>query len=367
MKSALINERHLFFKTFAVLAALLCAYLIYRVLDTIVVLFVAVILASTIRPIVERMVKFNVPRSLVIIILYLLGIGGFILFASLVIPTMFNLVMRFSSGDFIVEQVRELVRELVVFVWQRFRVLVPVGQLPEQAQEFVSQFEDIAYEQAWPVARMATAFLGQFILVLVMCFYWLTSREEMLEFVLRMSASDRRKAIITIWTDVEVTLGSYVRGQVTLSVIIGLASFVGLLILRVPNALALAVIAGFFEFIPYIGPILGAVPAILVGLTISPVIALLVAGWYLLVQQAEASFLVPRIMQASVGISPLLVIIAIVAGGSLNGIVGAILAIPIVGALQVVARHLWIEPTIDSQEAVQEIESTVMSEKEATA
>ncbi|MCB0113168.1 MAG: AI-2E family transporter [Caldilineaceae bacterium] len=346
----MMNPRDLFFKTFAVLAALFCAYLAYRIVDTIVVLFLAIILASTIRPYVERLAQFNIPRAVIILCIYLLLIGGLVLLIVFTAPPLFSLVMQFTEEDFIVEQVREILRNLVIFVWQRFQVLMPIGRLPEQTQEFIAQFEAVAYENAWPFARSASTVLGQLLLVLVMCFYWLTLREEMLNFVLRMNAAHHRDRIKLIWSDVEVTLGSYVRGQVTLSLVVGVASLVGLLILRVPNAPALAVVAALFEFIPYIGPILGAIPAILVGVTISPVIGLLVAGWYLLVQQLEASVLIPRIMQASVGISPLLVVIAIVAGSSLNGVVGAILAIPIVGALQVIARHLWIEPTLQMEE-----------------
>jgi len=167
---------------------------------------------------------------------------------------------------------------------------------------------------------------------------------------LRVSAAHHRNRLKTIWTDIEETLGSYVRGQVILSLIVGSASYVGLLLLGIPNALALAVIAALFEFIPYVGPFLGALPSILIGLTVSPLIGISVAGWYLLVQQVESNVLIPRIMQQSVGLNPLLVIIAIVGGGSLNGITGAILAIPIVGALQVIMRHMWIEPAINKEQ-----------------
>lgn len=361
------NTRDLFFKTFAVLAALFCAYLLYRILDTVVVLFIAIIMASTIRPYVERLERFKIPRSLVILFIYLALIGGLVLLAIFTIPPMFSLIMQFTEEDFVMEQVREVLRNLVLFVWQRFRVLMPVGRLPEQTQAFISQFEEVAYEQAWPFARTASTVIGQVLLVLVMGFYWLSGRERMLNFVLRMSPPVQRERILLIWGDVEVTLGSYVRGQLTLSLVVGVACFIGLFLLRIPNALALAVVAALFEFIPYVGPILGAIPAILVGVTISPVVGLLVAAWYFIVQQLEASILIPRIMHASMGISPLLVIIAIVAGSSLNGVIGAILAIPIVGALQVIARHLWIEPVLQLEDEVspEVAEVAVLSEEEA--
>jgi len=345
-----MNGRELFFRTCIIIGAIFCAYLVYQLADTILVLFIAIIIASAMRPLVERLVRFKVPRSLSILLIYLLVFGGAIGLAILTIPPMIDLLIQLTAGDFIAEQTRELLREVASFAWQQFRIFIPVGRLPEQTQDFLSQFEDLAYEQAWPFARTLSTVIGQFLLVVVMCFYWLTSREKILDLSLRVSAAHHRNRLKTIWTDIEETLGSYVRGQVILSLIVGSASYVGLLLLGIPNALALAVIAALFEFIPYVGPFLGALPSILIGLTVSPLIGISVAGWYLLVQQVESNVLIPRIMQQSVGLNPLLVIIAIVGGGSLNGITGAILAIPIVGALQVIMRHMWIEPAINKEQ-----------------
>lgn len=344
-----MKGQQLFFRTAIVLGTIFCAYLVYRLADTILVLFVAIITASAMRPLVERMVQVKIPRSLAIIIIYLIFFSSAIGLAILTVPPMVDLLMQLTEGNFVAEQTRELLREVARFAWQQFRVFIPIGRLPEQTQDFLAQFEDMAYEQAWPFARTLSTVLGQLLLVVVMCFYWLTSREEMLNFVSRISPVSHRNQVKTIWTDIEVTLGSYVRGQVSLAIIVGVASYAGLMLLKVPNALALAVIAAIFEFVPYVGPFLGALPAILIGITISPLMGFSVAGWYLLVQQIESNILVPRIMQQSVGISPLLVIIAIVGGSSLNGITGAILAIPIVGAIQVIMRHIWIEPAINAE------------------
>lgn len=207
-------------------------------------------------------------------------------------------------------------------------------------------------EQAWPFAQNALAVVSQVLLGLVMDYYWLTSRAQILTLLLRVSPVDRRKKIMTIWTDIEETLGAYVRGQTILSAIVFGASLVGLLLLRIPNAVALAVIAGMFEVIPLIGPFLGAIPAILVGFSVSPLTGLLITGWYLVVQQIEGNILIPRIMHKSVGLNPLVVILAVVAGGSVAGVIGALLAIPIAGAAQVLVRDLWIEPAIEENDAV---------------
>ena len=132
-------------------------------------------------------------------------------------------------------------------------------------------------------------------------------------------------------------------------VTIGLASLAGLLVLRVPYSLPLAVFAGLMEAIPLAGPIVGAVPAVLVSLMVSGPTALIMLGWYILVQQVEGHILVPRIMNRAVGLNPLLVILALLTGGILDGIVGALVAIPVAAAIQIIVQRLLIEPTLTNR------------------
>ncbi|MGH2543102.1 MAG: AI-2E family transporter, partial [Ardenticatenaceae bacterium] len=143
------------------------------------------------------------------------------------------------------------------------------------------------------------------------------------------------------------TLGDYIRGTGLLMLAIGVATFIGLLILRVPYPLALALLAGLFEAIPMVGATLGAIPAVLVAFTVSPMTGVLTILLFTLIQFFENNVLVPRIHEHSLGLNPLLVLIAVVAGASLNGMVGALLAIPVAGALQVIARYLVVEPMIE--------------------
>lgn len=156
-----------------------------------------------------------------------------------------------------------------------------------------------------------------------------------------------RAPVVSYWKQVETALGAYTRGQLALMLVVGVACFVGLVILRVPHAPALALIAGLTEAIPFVSPFIGGIPAVLLGLTVSWQIALLVAGWYVLVQQLEAHLLVLRIMHRAVGLNPFLVIVALIAGGTLKGVLGALLAIPVVAALQVLTRHIVLQPIID--------------------
>ena len=123
-------------------------------------------------------------------------------------------------------------------------------------------------------------------------------------------------------------MGSWVRGELTLMLAVGIFTYIGLSILGVEIALPLAILAGILEIVPNIGPIISAVPAVLVALTIHPLTALATASLYFLVQLAENNFLVPKIMQKAVGVNPLISILGLMIGFRLAGPAGAILALP---------------------------------------
>jgi len=343
-----MNGRHTFYRTIIILATLVGAYLLYRLSDTVIVLFGAIIFASALRPYVDGLARRGMNRGLAILLIYaiiLIGLTGLLIIA---VPPLVELWRDLYSNRGLIRIAQALVSQLSEFGWRNFQINIPVFEPVAELEAQLDRAESVAGELAWPFARSTGYVLSQLVLALVMGFYWLTARGLILDLLLRMSPLRHRAQVELIWNDVEETLGSYVRGQGILALVIGFASYIGLILLGVPYAPALAVIAGVTEVIPVVGPILGAIPAILVGLTVSPTTGLLVLGLYVLIQQFEGNVLVPRVMEQSVGLNPLLVIVALVAGSSLNGIVGALLAIPVAGALQVVARHLLIDPVIQN-------------------
>ncbi len=135
-------------------------------------------------------------------------------------------------------------------------------------------------------------------------------------------------------------MGGWLIGQVELSLVIGVVVYLGLTVLGVQGALLLAVVAAVGEAIPIVGPVLSAIPAVIVALTQSPLLALATAIMYLVVQQLENNLLVPKIMERAVAIHPLAVIIALIIGGELLGIGGALVAVPVAAALAVILDEL---------------------------
>jgi predicted PurR-regulated permease PerM len=142
-----------------------------------------------------------------------------------------------------------------------------------------------------------------------------------------------------VWLEIEEKLGGWVRGELLLMLAVGVMSGLGYWVLGLPNPLLLAVLAGLFEIVPMIGPILSSAPGILVALATDPLKVVLLAAYALLIQQIENNVLLPRIMGHTVGISPLVVLVGILVGAALYGLPGAFLAVPIAGGLQVVLAH----------------------------
>jgi predicted PurR-regulated permease PerM len=175
--------------------------------------------------------------------------------------------------------------------------------------------------------------------LLAIVFFWLVEHARLQRFALAFLPADRRGGAREAWNEIENRLGMWVRGQLTLMAAIGVATGTAYALLGVPSALLLGLIAGVMEVIPIAGPILGAVPAILVAATVSYELALVVAGVYVLVQLVEGNVLVPLVMRNTIGLSPFLVVVSLLIGAAAGGIVGALFAVPLTAAALVVLER----------------------------
>jgi predicted PurR-regulated permease PerM len=138
---------------------------------------------------------------------------------------------------------------------------------------------------------------------------------------------------LRLWTKIQNRLGNWLRGQLILSLVIFTLTYIGLSILQIKYALVLAMLAGSFELIPYVGPILSSVPAIFLAFVQAPYLALFVILLYFIVQQLENSLIVPKVMGRVTGLNPIVVLIAVLIGAKIGGIVGTLMAVPVATAL----------------------------------
>jgi len=176
--------------------------------------------------------------------------------------------------------------------------------------------------------------------LLTMVFLWLVERPRIQRYTLAFLPAEQRAGARTAWNDVELRLGLWVRGQLTLMATMGVMTGIAYSVLGVPGALLLALIAAITEAIPIVGPLLGAIPAVLVAATVSPELALIVAGIYVVLQFVEGNVLVPIVMRNAVGISPLLILVSLLIGAAAGGFIGAFLAVPVAASIEIVLQRL---------------------------
>jgi len=179
--------------------------------------------------------------------------------------------------------------------------------------------------------------------ILILTFYILVDSARLRESALRLLPRSRRQRADAATREMTEKVGAWLTGQLLLAAVIGTSSAIGLWALGIPFFYVLALLSAIGEMIPVVGPILSAIPALAVAATLSPERVAFVLIFLVVQQQLENHILVPRIMSRQVGISPVTVIIALLIGGSLAGILGAILAVPTAAILQVVASELLRE------------------------
>lgn len=310
-------------KTILFIAALVAIiWFFFQIKDILLGLFVALILMSCLNPSVKRLEKRKVPRWLAILLIYLFV--GLILGLSLgwLVPPL-------------VEQTGVFISRIPEF-FRQFKILGIDEKLI--AGQF-AQFSSI------PVNLIKFIFevfsnIATIIALGVITFYLLLERKNFDHYFSVWFGKEKEKEIEKIIDLIEMRLGNWVRGELLLMLFIGSLNYIGFVIIGIDYSLPLALLAFLFEIIPSIGPILAAIPAILVALTISPFHALATLGWCFLVQQIENSFLVPRIMKKVAGVNPLVSLLSLAVGFKLAGVGGAILAIPIYIILEIVGTRI---------------------------
>lgn len=298
---------------------LLLLWITYLILDVILLFFVAVIFMSAMAPIVDRLSSFKIPKTLATIVTYLAVIGIIVGLVS-----------------FVIRPLAEQTPTLVLTLPHTLEQLLPPGLIDRSVlQQELTNFSKNAVSFSLTIFSNFVALIS----VAVLTFYLLLEKDRAEKLLSQLFVHHEEKAKKLI-DRIEYKLGAWLRGQIILSVVIGLLVYVVLFILNVPYAIPLAILAGLLEIVPVIGPIIAAIPAILIAYVMSPILALMVALSFFVIQQLENSFIVPQVMKKAVGLNPLIVILAITVGGRLLGIAGALLAVPITVVVQLILEEV---------------------------
>lgn len=318
-------------------------YLLYLFSNVLFVLFVAVVLATAIRPGVLWLERRGVPQWLGTLLMFaliaLLTAGVLALIAPLLIAQVATLSAELPQYY---QQLREWLVSVPIPILRNLFQRLP-AELQWSATGVTTDTEQVsAAAQAVAYARAAGWALLSSIAIILITFFWIIDREQIVRAGLLLFPIERRDAAREIWDTLEFKVGAFVRGQALLCLAIGIASTIAFVLIGVPNAILLGVIAGILELIPYIGPILTGILAVGVTLAQSPEKIWWVLGAFILIQQLENAVLVPRIMDQTVGVNAVVVLLAIAAFGTLLGVGGAIMAIPLAVMIQVLVERLLL-------------------------
>jgi len=305
---------------------LLFLWLLYQIRHILVILFVGIILMSALNPVVEKLEKLKIPRFLAVLFIYLVIFGFLGLILAGIIPPL-------------VTQTKILISRVPSYYRSLENLGVDGEILNSQAEYLLSRLSSISFD----LIKLTVGFLGNFLVVFTLVFvsfYLLLERKNFDGYLKKLFGSTNTK-IERVINKVEKRLGEWVRAQTTLMLIVGIMCYFGLVFLGIEFALPLALLAGILEIVPNIGPTLSAIPAILAGLAISPLMALAVLALYFLVQQLENHIIVPQIMKKEAGVNPLITILALGVGFKIGGTFGAILAIPLIILIETVLKEVF--------------------------
>lgn len=298
--------------------------LIYQLKEILLIIFVSYIIVAALNPIVEYLRRKRVPKTIAILITFFTTLLFFTVLIAPLVP-------------FLASQIQQLTKSFPLYLHtaaQAIGVQLEMGEIGRIVTP--QQLGQNAFALAGGV------FGGFFAVVttIAISFYLLLSYEKAKSGVANLFAQKHRKKAINIIDQINEKLGAWLQGQFLLSLSIGLLTWITLTLLQMPFALPLAVLAGLFEIVPSIGPIISAVPAVVVALTISPNMAFVIIAAYIFIQLVENHLLVPRIMQRAVGLNPVAVIVGVVVGDRLLGIPGALLSVPFISLLVLIFKNI---------------------------
>lgn len=327
---------------FVISISVLSIWLLASVRSILSPFFVAIVLAYLLVPIVEMLIRKGVGRRTAIAIVFLGIIGSLAVTIFLLIPKLYLELSKLTSvlPDTMAafEQRLQEFRSNFQAAGLPHQVLTLLDEHLGQGQTFLVQWLDNFLDD---IPKILTS-MSLLILSPVIAIYLLFDWQKLQGGLLRIVPQRRRVAWQRLIQDISYIVRSYIRGNILVALIVGILTGIGVKIVGMDYALIIGVLCGLFDLIPYFGPLIGAIPAVLLGLVVSRFMAIKVLIVILIVQQLESSVISPKLMGDSVGFHPLWIIFALLAGGEIAGFWGILLAVPVAAVIRVIIRHIYL-------------------------
>jgi predicted PurR-regulated permease PerM len=345
------SARQVITATLFVVAVSLAFWLLFRFRIVILILFIAMVLGTALRPMVDWFVGRGMSRayslSLMYLVLALAFTGLLLLVVPIVIDQSFELAVSIPGiyQDFrsmLFESPSIFLRNIGFNLPSDLGLMVNNNSIEGQSLDAVSRFLNLTNTLSSGLLAVGAIFL--------LTSFWILESDRSIRSLLFYLPLSMRQEGLELYRAIEKRVGAFVRGQLILCAIIGAMALTAYLLIGLPNALVLAIIAGIFEAVPVIGPALGAVPALLVAFSISPTMVLWVLVSTIVIQVSENYLFVPKVMGASVGVHPMVTLLVLATFTSLLGLPGALLAIPTAAVFQLILdRFLLSKEQVDER------------------
>lgn len=328
--------------TLVLVALVFCFWLLYRFYEVLFIFFIAIVIGTVIRPLVNWLYERGIPRVAGVILVYVLSLillGGFL---RLLFPLIFEQSATLATDipgyyhdlrAWMLHNPNQLLMRLGQLLPAALPSLNPGITQQTGAEVVASAGQVLGY------AMLTARVIFAAILILALTFYWTLDGQRIIKSFTLLIPQAQRENFSELILAMEGKVGAYLAGQGVLCLVISLMALVAYGLIGLPNALVLALAAGVMEAVPMVGPLLGAIPAGLVALSMGPDKLIWVVVATIIIQQLENTLLVPRIMKKTVGVNPFVTLLALFAFSSLFGIAGALMAIPIAAIIQLTLNH----------------------------
>ena len=306
-----------------------CALVIYFLRDIAMILFLAIVIASGVGPFADWLEKKRIPRLLGVLLLYLTIFGLLVFLLSLVVPVL--------SGEF-----NELTSKLSTFINAISGAIDKVqsgGAGANKYFDFLGEIENLLEGSSQYLRVLSQSIIGvvisifggifSFFAVVILSFYLSVQKRGIAGFIKSIVPEKYEDYLVRLWTRTEHKVGRWFQAQLLLSLVVGLVVFIGLSLMHVRFALLLGLLAMILELIPTVGPVIAAIPAVILAFLQAPTLGIWVVIFYIVVQQLENHILTPLILGKSLGMNPVTVILALLIGAKVAGILGMIIAVPV--------------------------------------
>lgn len=311
-------------------------WLAWIVRDVLLLIFISFILATIMLPATAWAEKHKIPRGITVAFLYIIAAAAFVGVGWVLIPILVYEITQITLnfGNY----------------WDSVITLLPPetsAALKEIVQNNLNSIADAAKTGvAVTVASLLSTVqgifgaLGSLVVVLVLTFYFVVEEAAIKRALLAWLPIKHASFVERLLANTQHRLGGWARGQLILSLLVGVCVYIALSVIGVPYAFALAALAALLEFIPYAGPILSSFFGIFFALTISPLTAMITAGVYYGIQVIQNNFLVPKVMEKAAGVNPVLSIVMILLAYEVMGVIGVFLGVPVASLLVAIVESI---------------------------